>query len=256
MNEGKRSARTEDVDPDELGSRLRRPRLVQVGQRSGMTRIGIVAQDRCGARQPSCIRRKPDQPQRNCSRDGVSLQLSHPLDVCRRRRQPLARERVQEFSQEKRVTTALLMTGDTEAVLGFGGEDLSDDMAGGPFRQRGRPDDRRQGIRQDLSQGERVRPWLRRAKPNDEGKRKVLDARSQVGEPSERGWIAPVQIIDREEERSLRRDVHRQPVEAVERCQRSIRGGLGRELCWVEERRREHGCAGEQLGLLLRGQPA
>jgi hypothetical protein len=61
-----------------------------------------------------------------------------------------------------------------------------------------------------------------------------------------------VQVVEREQERPARGEVRRQPVEAVERRQRRVRGRLRRDLGRVKERRRERRRAREQVGSLFR----
>jgi hypothetical protein len=199
----------------ELTGCLRRALLVQVGDGSGITRIGVVAEDRDPAREARSIRRKADQPQADRPRDRVSPQLLQPLDVGVSGRQALARDGAQQLSQEKRVAAALLVAGDTEGVVGIGREQLPDEPAGGRSSERGRPDHRRQRVGHKLAENDRVRPLLRRAECSHERERKVLHARNEVGEPAKRGRVAPVQIIDREQERSSRCNVRGQPVKAV-----------------------------------------
>ena len=63
-----------------------------------------------------------------------------------------------------------------------------------------------------------------------------------------------MQVIHCEQKRPPRGDVRRQPVEAVQRRQRSVRGRLSCKLSGVEDGRGERGRAGEQLGALLRRQ--
>ena len=63
-----------------------------------------------------------------------------------------------------------------------------------------------------------------------------------------------MEVVDREQERSARGEVRRQPVEAVQRRQRRVGPGLGVELLRVEEWLGQRRRAGERVGPLLLGQ--
>ena len=76
---------------------------------------------------------------------------------------------------------------------------------------------------------------------------------STYGQPAQRGCVAPVQVVDHQQQGPAGGDVRRQPVEPVQHPQRRVRRQLRRELGGLEERNRELCRAGEQLcSLLLR----
>ena len=61
-----------------------------------------------------------------------------------------------------------------------------------------------------------------------------------------------MQVVDRQQQRSARGDVRRQPVQAMQRGQRGVRDRLGRELRGVEQRRRGRRRSHQELAPLLR----
>ena len=65
MDERQRRLRAQYVDPRERVNRLERRLLVQVGQRSCLAGIGVVAQDRHSLREPRRLRRKPGEAKRD-----------------------------------------------------------------------------------------------------------------------------------------------------------------------------------------------
>ena len=74
----------------------------------------------------------------------------------------------------------------------------------------------------------------------------VLEPPDEVGEEAERWTVAPVQVVDRQEERPIRRGVGREPVEAVEGGEDGVRrDGWRVENGRTEDRLGGGGGAGE-----------
>ena len=63
-----------------------------------------------------------------------------------------------------------------------------------------------------------------------------------------------MQVVEREQERPVRREVRGQPVEPVQTRQRRVPRRLGRDLSGIEERLRERGRTCHHLGPLVRFQ--
>ena len=73
-----------------------------------------------------------------------------------------------------------------------------------------------------LPRGERLEQGLRRigfarARDDDQGRGHVAQPPREVLHPLERGDIAPVRVVDHEQEGAARGEVRREPVEAVEK---------------------------------------
>ena len=67
MDERQRRLRAQYVDPRERVDRLERRLLLQVGQRSCLAGIGVVAQDCNSLRERRRLRRKPGEAKRDCA---------------------------------------------------------------------------------------------------------------------------------------------------------------------------------------------
>ena len=159
-----------------------------------------------------------------------------------------------ELAQQQRVTARLLVAGGAERIVGGGREGLSQERGGGLDAQRRGPDHGRERVRDDLVEQPGIFTRLARPEPDDDRKGKTLDARQQIGQPAHRRKIAPVQVVDREQQRPLSGEVRRQPVEPMQRRQRCVGPGLGLELLGVEERFRQCRRPGERFGSLFLGQ--
>jgi hypothetical protein len=68
---------------------------------------------------------------------------------------------------------------------------------------------------------------LRRAQARHEDDGKILEPPREVGEKPQRGAVAPVEIVHREQERTLRAKVDGQPVEAVQHREHTLAARLG-----------------------------
>jgi hypothetical protein len=87
------------------------------------------------------------------------------------------------------------------------GEGLRRDVEGG-------------GVVEHVGQERRVRSGLARAHRGDEQDRQPLEPAGEVGEEAQRRAVAPVQVVDGEQQRALPGEVGRQPEEPVQRGER------------------------------------
>jgi hypothetical protein len=158
---------------------------------------------------------------------------------------------VHELAQELRIPSRHVTAGGAERVVGLVRQGLADEPRARARAQRRGPDHGRQRVGGDLTEEAGVLARLARPEADDDRQAQPFHPRQEVGEPAQRGKVAPVQVVDRDEKRSAGGDVGRQPVEAMERRQRRIPGRLDRQLGGLEERRRERGSADKQLGSLL-----
>ena len=157
-----------------------------------------------------------------------------------------------ELAQQKRVPGRHLPAGRAERLVGIGSEYLPQESGGRLAAQQRRPNNGRHRIGDDPRQQTGILGRLVWAQPDDDEHAEPLHSWQQVGEEAQRRQVAPVQIVEREQERPARGEVRRQPVEAVQRRQRRIRRRLDRHLCGIEKRRRQRGGAAQRLGSLLR----
>jgi hypothetical protein len=148
-----------------------------------------------------------------------------------------------------------MVAGGAEGVVGVRRQCFPYETGGGILAQRGRPNHGCERVRDDLPYQARVLSRLARSEADDDHEAQSLHPRQDVREPAQRGQVAPVQVVDGEQERAPRGDVRRQPVEAVQCRQRRFRVRLRSKPSGVEDRRGERGGSAEQLGSLLSGQP-
>ena len=159
-----------------------------------------------------------------------------------------------ELAQEQRIAAGLLVAGGAEGVVGIG-QTASRSEAGGGLRAEGSGlHDRGERVGEQLAHEARVGSRLLGPKTDDHPGLEPLHPRQEVGQPPKRQQVAPVQVVDREQEARAGGDVGRQPVQAVQRRQRRVGGRGGRELGGIEQRRREPRRVAEQLGSFLFGQ--
>jgi hypothetical protein len=108
------------------------------------------------------------------------------------------------------------VAGEGEFRLDVAFEHVVHDLRGGLLAERPRPEEHRARVARDMGEQYRVGPRLGRTKPGHHQHWQRLDPRHQVGEPAEGRRIAPVQVVDREQQGPPVGDVGRQPEESVE----------------------------------------
>ena len=169
------------------------------------------------------------------------------------RGQVFGNDRVHQLAQQQRIAAGLRVAGDAEDVVGSG-QRLPQQLRDSRRAQRSELNHGRQRVGDDLSHHARVRPRLPGPQTDHHPHVQPVDPGQQIGQPAQREQVAPVQVVDREQQRPAVGHVRRQPVQAVQRRQRRVGARLGRELCGIEQRRRQTRRAGKQLGSLLRRQ--
>ena len=93
---------------------------------------------------------------------------------------------------------------------------------------------------------------VRRIEPDAQQNRKVVDGRSQVFEPAQRGTVGPVRIVDYNKEPLGQRQVRERPVQAVKRGAQSVsvRGDLRGGPAEAQRDVRQRGRVVEHVGAL------
>ena len=251
MHEPERWLGAQDVDAGERESRFGGGLVLEVSERGRLSRVGIVAQDRHGPRQLRRVRWEAGQAQRHGARAGPSPELAEAGHLRLGRGEIIGNDRVHELAQEQRVAAGLLVAGGAESIVGLG-QGLAQELGGGLRAQRSRLDDRRQRVQDDLAKEASVSSRLAGPETDDHPDIESLDPRQEVGQPAQGRKVAPVQVVDRQQQPPVGGHVRRQPVKAVHRRQRRVGGRLGCELGGIKERGRERRRAHIQLGALVR----
>ena len=140
--------------------------------------------------------------------------------------------------QQQRVAARDLVAGRAERVFCHCCEVRAQELRHRVRAQRRRPDDGGERISHDLGQKRGILTRLALPDARDDHELELFDPRHQVGEPAQRRQVAPVQVVDHEQEGLLGGDVHGQPVEPVKHPERNLRRRAG-ELTRLEQRARK-----------------
>ena len=229
---------------------------VDAGERRRVGQPHVVAEDGDRLRERGCLDGQPRQSKADRARDGLGADLVHALRVLRLRRDPLARKRVEERAEEQRVAAGRLVARVGELDVDVARERLADQRRGRVQRQRLRADHDRTRVADHLGDERLLVRLGGRARPDDDEDRQSLEPARGVAQPAKRCGVAPVQVVDGEQQRLARREVSGEPEEPVQRRERVVRKSLRvAQPPLVEERRGERGGAREQLlALLSRGE--
>jgi hypothetical protein len=128
----------------------------------------------------------------------------------------LAVQRLEELLEQKRIAARRRMTCVREDIIGALSESLADEIPDGVFAQWGGMQGGSQRVAGDLRDLRRVLARLSGPSAAHHQHRQTLEAAYQVREEAQRGAVAPVQIVDRQEEWNILAEVDGQPVEAVQ----------------------------------------
>jgi hypothetical protein len=121
-----------------------------------------------------------------------------------------------ELAQQQRVAARLLLAGSAERILGIRRERLAYQPGRGVGTQGSGPDHGCERVGDDLANQRLVLARIRLSQANDQRHVEPLHPRQQVREPAQRRQIAPLQVIDCEQQRPAAGDVRRKPVETVQ----------------------------------------
>jgi hypothetical protein len=95
------------------------------------------------------------------------------------------------------------VTCDRERLVGLGAEAVADERGDGFSGERPGSERGRERIGGDLREQRRVGTSLRGTKRRDDEHRESLETPHEVGEETQRRLVAPVQVVDGEEQRPL-----------------------------------------------------
>ena len=213
----------------DLGARERRHgprdlRLVETRDPGHRGQVGALAQHGDGARDRGGLARQPRQSQQDRARDGARTDRAHHVGVRGVGLDGVGLERVQQLADEQRVAAGGLVAGLAEGAVGLRAEAAGDEPADGLLRQRARPHVRGRGVVGDLGQQRRVGRRVAGPHGGRDQHRLALQAPHQVGQEAQRRAIAPVQIVDLEQQRLLGGEVEREPVQPVQGGEGGVAG--------------------------------
>jgi hypothetical protein len=214
MREADRAARFHDAGGDQRRGRRLQVGAVQARQLGGVADLRAVAEHAERASERCRRRRQPRQAEQN--RVGHAPRDDR-ADVGRSRRsrfKAASRRLGQQLADEKRIPARHLDARADKPIIRLAGQPRGDQ------RGHGRPRQRRWAQQLDGPIGnERGRLGgqrkIERASREDQPERLPLEPASDEPERPRRRCIAPLQIVDHEHQRRIRREIRREPVQAV-----------------------------------------
>ena len=130
------------------------------------------------------------------------------------------------------------MAGGRERLLRRRAQTLLDERRHGRLAQRPGTDAGGGGIAGDLRQQRGVGAGLGLAQARQQQDRLALQPPRQVGEEQQRRPVAPVQVVDGQQQRPLLGEPEHEPEQPVQRRERGSRPVLGADVRLAEDRRR------------------
>ena len=141
------------------------------------------------------------------------------------RRDAVGLERVHQLADEQRVAAGRRVAGLAEGMVGLGAEALGDEVADRLLAQRAGADVGGGGIVGDLGEQRGVGRRVAGADAGGDQHRLAFEPAHEVGEEAQARAVAPVQVVDLEQQRALGGEVEREPVEAVQGGERRVARG-------------------------------
>ena len=243
VDEAQRRFRPQDLGPRERAGGVGHARLVEPGQGGDGGQRGALGQDGDRAGDGDRVRRQPREPDDHRARDRARADLEHHAGVRGVGPHAVGLERGQQLAQIERVAARRRVAGSAKGLLGLRPEPLAHERAHGVGAQRDGADRDRGRVVGDLAQQRHVGPGLVRAHGGGHEDRLVLEPARKVGEKAQRRPVAPVQVVDRQQQRPLGGQVERDPVQAVQRREGHVALALQR----AEHRRGGRRGAAQQL---------
>ena len=119
-----------------------------------------------------------------------------------------------------------MVAGGREAFIGILVKPFADEIGRGAGAERARLDRDRQRVARDLTQCGRFHPRLRAPHAYRSQHRQPLQPAHEIREEAQRGSVAPLQIVDRHQQRTIRAQIDGEPVKALQERERRVAGHL------------------------------
>ncbi len=183
---------------------------------------------------------------------GLGPDLQDGRGVASRRSDSLCLERPGELHDEKGIPAGRDVAGGAELRLRRS-ELLAHERSSCLPAQRAQPDHPRGGFLDERVQQHGVVAWLVRANSGQDENRQPFKPSREEAEKASRRLVAPMKIVDSEEEGLSRRKVRSQPIESVQDRERgadAVDVPLDHRISRREQLTRRPCRAGEQFGAL------
>ena len=244
----------QEIDRDEPGGLLSGHDELDAGERRDVAQLAAVAEDGPGFRDRHRVRGQTGEVTRDRAGDCTWAELEHVLRLLGRRLDPLARDRIQHRRHVQRVPARGERHRCSERICRFEVESRPRELEHRGERERGRPDDQRGRVSEQLVEEGRGPSGLGRAGGDDEREREPVEAAREEAEPPDRLQVGPVQVVDDQAGRGGVGDVRCKPVQPVAHRERGVLlDMLSRRWDRGEEGLDECGRAREMVGALLVG---
>ena len=235
---------------EDLGAGERRRgdgRLLErhAGQRGGHALHGDP-EDGERLRQGDRLVPEPVQPHQHGARDRPRPDPAHGARLARERPDVLLGERREELAQQQRVAARGLEAGRGERRLRLPAEAVRDQPGHGRLAQGPRHDAERVRVRRELGDEHGIDAGLAAAQAQREHDPRPRQPAGDEREVAERRRVAPVEVVDDEQQPAVFGEVRGQPVEPVERGERAVARSRARRRQRLEDGRGRGGGAGQE----------
>ena len=249
VDEAQRRVGPQDLRAGQLARRGRDGLLLESGERRHGGHLGVLAQHADRARDRDGVAREAAEADEHRARRGAGPDRAHDRGVGGDGLDALGLERSQELAEQQRVAAGRGVAGVAERGLGRLAEPLAHQRLGAHAAQRAGLDGPRVRVVGDLGEQRRVGARLAAAHGHRQQDRQPFEPSREVGEEAQRRPVAPVEVVDGEQQRLLGREVRGEPEEPVERGERRHAAAVGprREVGRAEDGGRRCGRAGERL---------
>ena len=223
---------------------------VQAGEARRVAELRVVAEHRDGPRQGATRRRQPAQARAQLTGDTARVHVVDERGVSRRRLDTRARHLPEQLADKERVSSGREQARTHELRRRLAIEPPSCQLGNRRLRERLRPDHAHLGRQRELVQQRLAGRLLAEANGGKEPEWDAIQPRGDVRKPPERRQVGPLDVIDEQDHGPQRRQVHREPVEAVQH-RRDLCGLARRCVRLVERSRSERARTREQSTALV-----
>ena len=245
MDEVKRRLGPEDRSAHQRFRRIERLVRRLLGERGRPLQRRAAPENRDRTGKLAGRGRKANNAQQHRARDAFGHELGHRFRPACLGRDPLRSQFHRQLAQEERVAPGNTVACAAELIRRVLAQRGADEPGSAAAAQRPglyEPRLRNSGQRMQKIRIAGLCEW---PGSEDEPERVILHPRREIGQKTEGRRIGPVDVVDRNEHRSLRRKVRDQPVETVHRSER-ISGGASRSrFIETEHVRRDSGGPGK-----------
>ena len=217
VDEAERRVGPQDLRSSQRARRFGHAGLVESGQSRDHRQPRVLPEHGHGPRHLDGLVTHAREAKQHRARHGSGPDLAHELGVPRVGRHPVRGERGEKLPEQERIAARRLVARRAERGVRVAPEALAHEISHPGLRERTGPQPLRGGIARDLAEQRGVGPGLARAQRGRQEDRRPLEPAGEIGEEAQRGTVAPLEVVHREEERPLGGEVEGEPVEPVQR---------------------------------------